>query len=138
FLKQPQTKRDRIQGGRGIFLSLKRLTRLWKKQADTLARTPRRQRARLGLESLEDRVVPSTFNTVTSPNGWHTAFVEQSGPYFQVFDVSKGPSTLSFTPLGMPVTDYGSPVATMVNSPPQFSAGRSTLTLTIRNGPTHA
>jgi hypothetical protein len=62
----------------------KYFARLLKKSVSSPRRAPRPQRVRPQLELLEDRVVPTiynTFNNITSPNGLHTAAVGQDTNY---------------------------------------------------------
>ncbi|MFO0845076.1 MAG: Ig-like domain-containing protein [Gemmataceae bacterium] len=101
-------------------------------RSDTPSRPQRSRRARLGIEALEDRAVPTTF---ISPNGWHTASVTQEGPYFRVSCVSKGPSTLNFIPIGGPVLEASAGPTTNVVSQPQFSSDSTRLTFTLATGP---
>ncbi len=118
-----------------MFLTLKRIARFLKTWTRSRPRPQSFRRARLALEYLEERAVPTVFNTfdaITSPNGLHTASVGSTqpiapttgpgslvviedgnivaGPFENVFTLEFSPNSqhLAFdalTPQGIVVTD---------------------------------
>ena len=113
---------------------VKQIANLLKKRVGSGTRSRRPDRPRLDLESLEDRLVPSTIPYVSS-NGWHTVYVNETVggggvATYQVYGTSKGPTDLNFNPLDPAgVSEFGSPANfSSINSPPLIAANNTFVT----------